>query len=175
MAWEAQLSPITLDDIAARTDRYVDEGIRVCWVSPHEQTPQAISCPAEPVGAAAPDGPAAGLPFFPDPSESESEPDEQPANSRQASSSGGTARRMEPMTSPHEGVALGHMLPRSRTVLPRTAGHEGAGTRRRWTADPTRRLRGSTSCGRGRWLCPFFGLWSTSCGGLTDGDVSGMW
>ncbi|MFF9607833.1 competence protein CoiA family protein [Streptomyces sp. NPDC014684] len=43
MAWEAQLSPITLDDIAARTDRYVDEGIRVCWVSPHEQTPQWIS------------------------------------------------------------------------------------------------------------------------------------
>jgi Competence protein len=43
MAWEAQLSPITLDDIAARTDRYLDEGIRVCWVSPHEQTPQWIS------------------------------------------------------------------------------------------------------------------------------------
>ncbi|MFJ1561960.1 competence protein CoiA family protein [Streptomyces mirabilis] len=43
MAWEAQLSPITLDDIAARTDRYVDEGIRVCWVSPHERPPQWIS------------------------------------------------------------------------------------------------------------------------------------
>lgn len=37
MAWEAQLPPITLDGIAARTDRYVDEGIQVCWVSPHER------------------------------------------------------------------------------------------------------------------------------------------
>jgi hypothetical protein len=43
MAWEAQLSPITLDDIAGRTDRYVDDGIRVCWVSPHEQAPPWIS------------------------------------------------------------------------------------------------------------------------------------
>ncbi|MDQ0688701.1 hypothetical protein QFZ56_007664 [Streptomyces achromogenes] len=43
MAWEAQLSPITLDDIAARTDRHSDEGIRVCWASPHDQTPQWIS------------------------------------------------------------------------------------------------------------------------------------
>ncbi len=43
MAWEAQLSAITLDNIAARTDRYVNEGIRVCWVSPHEQTPKWIS------------------------------------------------------------------------------------------------------------------------------------
>ncbi|MEU2287838.1 competence protein CoiA family protein [Streptomyces sp. NPDC013178] len=43
MAWEAQLSPITLEDIAARTERYVGEGIRVCWVSPHERSPQWIS------------------------------------------------------------------------------------------------------------------------------------
>ncbi|MEU4360208.1 competence protein CoiA family protein [Streptomyces virginiae] len=43
MAWEAQLSPITLDDIRARTDRYLDEGIRVCWVSPHKRPPRWIS------------------------------------------------------------------------------------------------------------------------------------
>jgi hypothetical protein len=34
MAWEAQLSPITVDDIVARTDRYAGEAIRVCWVHP---------------------------------------------------------------------------------------------------------------------------------------------
>ncbi|WP_053924759.1 competence protein CoiA family protein [Streptomyces chattanoogensis] len=43
MAWEAQLSPITLDDIRARTERYEAEAIRVCWVSPHEKPPQWIS------------------------------------------------------------------------------------------------------------------------------------
>uniref|UniRef100_UPI002F90843E competence protein CoiA family protein n=1 Tax=Streptomyces virginiae TaxID=1961 RepID=UPI002F90843E len=43
MAWEAQLSPITLDDIQARTDRYLDEGVRVCWVSPHKRSPRWIS------------------------------------------------------------------------------------------------------------------------------------
>ncbi|MFF0754617.1 competence protein CoiA family protein [Streptomyces sp. NPDC004267] len=42
MAWEAQLSPITDDDIRARTARYRAEGIRVCWVSPHEQSPNWI-------------------------------------------------------------------------------------------------------------------------------------
>ncbi|MFE5301844.1 competence CoiA family protein [Streptomyces sp. NPDC056632] len=42
MAWEAQLSPITDDDIRARTARYRAEGIRVCWVSPHEQAPNGI-------------------------------------------------------------------------------------------------------------------------------------
>ncbi|MFA7762801.1 hypothetical protein [Streptomyces sp. NRRL S-448] len=43
MAWEAQLSPITLDDIQARTDRYLDEGVRVCRVSPHKRPPRWIS------------------------------------------------------------------------------------------------------------------------------------
>ncbi|MFD3334631.1 competence protein CoiA family protein [Streptomyces sp. NPDC058700] len=43
MAWEAQLSPITVDDIADRTDRYAAEGIRVCWVSPDIRPPQWIS------------------------------------------------------------------------------------------------------------------------------------
>ncbi|MFE2326863.1 competence protein CoiA [Streptomyces sp. NPDC059385] len=42
MAWEAQLSPITVLDIQARTDRYAEAGIRVCWVSPHEKSPQWI-------------------------------------------------------------------------------------------------------------------------------------
>ena len=36
IAWEAQLSPITDDDIRERTQRYRDEGIEVCWVSPAE-------------------------------------------------------------------------------------------------------------------------------------------
>ncbi|WP_406187742.1 competence protein CoiA [Streptomyces sp. NBC_01006] len=42
MAWEAQLSPITVPDIQARTDRYAEAGIRVCWVSPHEKSPKWI-------------------------------------------------------------------------------------------------------------------------------------
>nr|WP_234373974.1 competence protein CoiA family protein [Streptomyces scabiei] len=42
MAWEAQLSPITVDDIRARTARYRAQGITVCWVSPHKKTPQWI-------------------------------------------------------------------------------------------------------------------------------------
>ncbi|MFF3159057.1 competence protein CoiA [Streptomyces sp. NPDC057910] len=37
MAFEAQLSPITVDDIQFRTDRYQGEGIRVCWVTPHSK------------------------------------------------------------------------------------------------------------------------------------------
>ncbi|MFF3870028.1 competence protein CoiA family protein [Micromonospora sp. NPDC001898] len=36
IAWEAQLSPITDDDIRERTERYRAEGIEVCWVSPAE-------------------------------------------------------------------------------------------------------------------------------------------
>ncbi|GAA2781541.1 hypothetical protein GCM10010441_03090 [Kitasatospora paracochleata] len=32
MAWEAQLSPITPDDIRARTGRFAEDGVRVCWV-----------------------------------------------------------------------------------------------------------------------------------------------
>ncbi|MGI5430863.1 competence protein CoiA family protein [Streptomyces sp. CA-179760] len=43
MAWEAQLSPITVDDIAARTDRYAKIGIRVCWVHPGARPPQWIT------------------------------------------------------------------------------------------------------------------------------------
>ncbi|MEV6319194.1 competence protein CoiA family protein [Streptomyces sp. NPDC051776] len=35
MAWEAQLSPITVDEVRARTERYENEGISVCWVTPH--------------------------------------------------------------------------------------------------------------------------------------------
>jgi competence CoiA-like predicted nuclease len=37
MAWEAQLSPITVDDIRARTARYTAEGIAVCWVTPRKR------------------------------------------------------------------------------------------------------------------------------------------
>ncbi|WP_449479330.1 competence protein CoiA family protein [Streptomyces abikoensis] len=43
MAWEAQLSPITDEDIRARTTRYRAEGIAVCWVSPHKKTPSWIN------------------------------------------------------------------------------------------------------------------------------------
>ncbi|MEV8103999.1 competence protein CoiA family protein [Streptomyces sp. NPDC088135] len=43
MAWEAQLSPITVDDIHDRTERYRAEDIRVCWVSPTKKPPQWIS------------------------------------------------------------------------------------------------------------------------------------
>ncbi|MEV5864832.1 competence protein CoiA family protein [Streptomyces sp. NPDC052071] len=46
MAWEAQLSPITNDDIEYRTERYRAEGIRVCWVSPNKKPPQCISAVA---------------------------------------------------------------------------------------------------------------------------------
>ncbi|MFF8478745.1 competence protein CoiA family protein [Streptomyces sp. NPDC015414] len=42
MAWEAQLSPITVEDIRARTARYRAEGITACWVSPHKKPPQWI-------------------------------------------------------------------------------------------------------------------------------------
>jgi competence protein CoiA len=42
MAWEAQLSSITVEDIRARTARYRAEGITVCWVSPHKKPPQWI-------------------------------------------------------------------------------------------------------------------------------------
>jgi competence protein CoiA len=34
VAWEAQLSPITDDDIRYRTTRYQADGVEVCWVSP---------------------------------------------------------------------------------------------------------------------------------------------
>lgn len=39
VAWEAQLSPITDEDLQARTDRYESAGIGVCWVSPAERVP----------------------------------------------------------------------------------------------------------------------------------------
>ncbi|MFF4579973.1 competence protein CoiA family protein [Streptomyces sp. NPDC001373] len=39
IAWEAQLSPITVEDIQARTDRYAAEDVAVCWVSPHKRPP----------------------------------------------------------------------------------------------------------------------------------------
>ncbi|MFJ8563222.1 competence protein CoiA family protein [Streptomyces sp. NPDC093514] len=42
MAWEAQLSPISEDDIRARTERYAAEDIAVCWVSPVPQPPRWI-------------------------------------------------------------------------------------------------------------------------------------
>ncbi|SHM52820.1 competence protein CoiA [Streptomyces yunnanensis] len=32
MAWEAQLSSITEDEVRQRTDRYARDGVRVCWV-----------------------------------------------------------------------------------------------------------------------------------------------
>ncbi|MFI8991112.1 competence protein CoiA family protein [Streptomyces antimycoticus] len=40
MAWEAQLSPITVEDIRARTARYRGEKVGVCWVCPHKKPPQ---------------------------------------------------------------------------------------------------------------------------------------
>lgn len=39
IAWEAQLSPITVEDIQARTDRYAAEEVAVCWVSPQKKPP----------------------------------------------------------------------------------------------------------------------------------------
>ncbi|MFF3069459.1 competence protein CoiA [Kitasatospora sp. NPDC057936] len=33
MAWEAQLSPITRDEVRERTDRYAADGIDACWVT----------------------------------------------------------------------------------------------------------------------------------------------
>ena len=36
IAWKAQLSPITDDDIGERTERYEHAGIDVCWVGPAE-------------------------------------------------------------------------------------------------------------------------------------------
>lgn len=46
IAWEAQLSPITNDDIQARTQRYRDEGIDVCWVSPIGSVPWIGTVPS---------------------------------------------------------------------------------------------------------------------------------
>ncbi|MDH6130054.1 competence protein CoiA family protein [Kitasatospora sp. GP82] len=38
IAWEAQLSPITVDDIQARTARYLDAGVETCWVTTRRET-----------------------------------------------------------------------------------------------------------------------------------------
>ncbi|MFG2823513.1 competence protein CoiA [Kitasatospora sp. NPDC048365] len=37
MAWEAQLSPITPDEIGERTARFAADGVRVCWVGVHSR------------------------------------------------------------------------------------------------------------------------------------------
>ncbi|WP_247195860.1 competence CoiA family protein [Streptomyces sp. GESEQ-35] len=58
MAWEAQLSPITVEDIRARTARYRAEKIAVCWVSPHKKPPQWMGAvPGVRVRAPEADGP----------------------------------------------------------------------------------------------------------------------
>ncbi|MEV4113372.1 hypothetical protein [Nonomuraea sp. NPDC049695] len=46
MAWEAQLSPITDDDIQMRTDRYADDQVTVCWVSSRDRVPWLCTVPA---------------------------------------------------------------------------------------------------------------------------------
>ncbi|SNT35733.1 competence protein CoiA [Streptosporangium subroseum] len=46
VAWEAQLSPITDDDIQMRTDRYADDDIDVCWVSSRDRVPWLCAVPA---------------------------------------------------------------------------------------------------------------------------------
>ena len=46
MAWEAQLSPITDDDIQMRTDRYAADDIDVCWVSSRDRVPWLCTVPA---------------------------------------------------------------------------------------------------------------------------------
>ncbi|MFF1872599.1 competence protein CoiA family protein [Kitasatospora herbaricolor] len=39
IAWEAQLSAITLDDIRDRTERYFEAAVEVCWVTTRKETP----------------------------------------------------------------------------------------------------------------------------------------
>ncbi|MET9782420.1 competence protein CoiA family protein [Nocardiopsis alba] len=46
MAWEAQLSAITVEELRERTARYLDEGIGVCWVSPRGEVPWLSSVAA---------------------------------------------------------------------------------------------------------------------------------
>ncbi|MEV0237822.1 competence protein CoiA family protein [Nonomuraea sp. NPDC050786] len=46
MAWEAQLSPITDDDIQMRTDRYAANQVTVCWVSSRDRVPWLCTVPA---------------------------------------------------------------------------------------------------------------------------------
>jgi competence CoiA-like predicted nuclease len=38
MAWEAQLSSITVVDIRQRTERFVADGVAVCWVTIHRRS-----------------------------------------------------------------------------------------------------------------------------------------
>ncbi|MGB3439473.1 MAG: competence protein CoiA family protein [Actinophytocola sp.] len=45
-AWEAQLSPITDDDISARTERYWNDDVDVCWVSTSGRVPWIDVVPA---------------------------------------------------------------------------------------------------------------------------------
>ncbi|MFF4605916.1 competence protein CoiA family protein [Streptomyces sp. NPDC001339] len=46
MAWEAQLSAITHDEVRERTARYAAEEIAVCWVSPRDWVPWIDAVPA---------------------------------------------------------------------------------------------------------------------------------
>lgn len=46
MAWEAQLSPITVEDIRFRTSRYDEAGIRVCWVTDRRSVPWMGAVPS---------------------------------------------------------------------------------------------------------------------------------
>ncbi|WP_155246130.1 competence protein CoiA family protein [Salinispora arenicola] len=46
VAWEAQLSPISHEDIQERTERYWAEGIGVCWVSPGGKAPWMGTVPS---------------------------------------------------------------------------------------------------------------------------------
>lgn len=45
-AWEAQLSPITDEDISGRTERYWDDDVDVCWVSTADRLPWIDVVPA---------------------------------------------------------------------------------------------------------------------------------
>ncbi|MFI9322714.1 competence protein CoiA [Kitasatospora aureofaciens] len=56
MAWEAQLSPITPDEIALRTSRFAADGVRVCWVGIHRRpwlgtVPSVLAAPPRENGA----------------------------------------------------------------------------------------------------------------------------
>lgn len=51
MAWEAQLSAITAEELQERTARYADADIAVCWVSPRAEVPWLSSAPAVRVAA----------------------------------------------------------------------------------------------------------------------------
>ncbi|MFE2969342.1 competence protein CoiA [Streptomyces sp. NPDC059340] len=44
MALEAQLSPMTADEAQMRTDRYVRDGVTVCWILTCAGSPLSLSC-----------------------------------------------------------------------------------------------------------------------------------